>query len=190
MAEPVMTETAMAAVETAVKEWLEQVVLGLNLCPFAHKPYRNGLVRVVIDPAQTEDEALASLVAEVGRLDGTPAIKLDTTLLVFPLLWPDFLDYNDFLDVADACLESLERLDHYQIASFHPHYQFGGTESDDAENLTNRAPFPILHLLREDSVALAVARHGDSASIPEANIARVQALTAPERQQYFPWLVT
>lgn len=184
-----MSEASVAAAEIAVRDWLNQVVLGLNLCPFAHKPYRDGSVRIVIDPAKTEEQALESLVAEVGRLDGTDASKLETSLLVFPALWADFLDYNDFLDVADACLDALDRSDRYQIASFHPHYQFGGTQPDDAENLTNRAPFPILHLLREDSVSAAVARHADAATIPDDNIARVSALTPQERLQLFPWLV-
>lgn len=181
-------EAFLATAEAQMRAWLEQVVLGLNLCPFAHKPYRDGTVRLVIADAQSDDEALARLVSELQRLDEVPTAELETTLLVFPYLWADFLAYNDFLDVADACLEALERLDQYQIASFHPHYQFADTAPEDAENLTNRAPFPILHLLREDSVSAAVARHADVDAIPGTNIARVEALSVEERQRLFPWL--
>lgn len=175
-------------VEQRIEAWLTRVVLGLNLCPFAHKPWRDGQVSIRVSAARTEDEALVDLQAEITRLDDTGAQDLDTVLLVLPYLWPDFLDYNDFLDVAEEALEHLERADTYQLASFHPHYQFGGTAPDDAENLTNRAPYPILHVLRAASVAEAIARHPDTLDIPEHNIARVEGLSKAEVQRLFPWL--
>lgn len=176
-------------VEQHVDTWLTQVVLGLNLCPFAHKPWRDGQVSIRVSAASTDDAALSDLLAEIERLDTTNAHELDTVLLVLPFMWPDFLDYNDFLDVAEQALEQLERADTYQLASFHPHYQFGGTAPDDAENLTNRAPYPILHLLRTDSVAEAIARHPDTLDIPEHNIERVTALSSEDVQRLFPWLI-
>ncbi|QEW05811.1 DUF1415 domain-containing protein [Nitrincola iocasae] len=171
-----------------VQQWLEQVVIGLNLCPFAHKPYREGLIRIRVSTVATEEAALALMVEELEGLDASQPETLETTILAFPNLWPDFLDYNDFLDLADACLVSVDRVDQYQVASFHPHYQFGGTQSDDAENLTNRAPFPLLHLLREASVADAIERHPDAEGIPERNIRRVGELNEEERRALFPWL--
>ena len=171
-----------------VQQWLEQVVIGLNLCPFAHKPWRDGQVRILVSLVDTEEEALALMVEELKGLDDSQPEVLETTILAFPNLWPEFLDYNDFLDLADACLVSIDRVDQYQIASFHPHYQFGGTQPEDAENLTNRAPFPLLHLLREASVAAAIERHPDADGIPDRNIRRVCELSEKERRALFPWL--
>lgn len=178
----------MNPVETAVRQWLDQVVIGLNLCPFAARPVRGGQLRVVVSEAETELDLLTDLQLELTRLDETPVAQLETTLIVVPKLLADFLDYNDFLDRADELLLSFEWEGSYQVASFHPQYQFAGTESDDPENLTNRAPYPLLHLLREDSVEAAIAGYPDVDGIPEANIRRMRELTPEQRRQLFGYL--
>ena len=165
-----------AQVEADIRRWLERAVIGLNLCPFAKAVYVREQVRIVVSDASTPRALLEELGEEMARLRDTPAQQIDTTLLVHPQVLTDFLDYNDFLDDADALLEALELDGVLQVASFHPHYQFAGTEPDDAENLTNRAPHPILHLLREDSVDRAVAAYPEPDAIIERNIATVQAL--------------
>lgn len=168
--------------------WVDTVVIGLNLCPFAAGPRRRGQVSLVVSDATGESAVLAALTDEMIRLDETPAEQLDTTLLAVPGMWPDFLEFNEFLDRAEALLVANDRDGVYQIASFHPRYQFAGTTPDAAENLTNRAPCPILHLLREDRVAEAVARYPDTESIPEQNITALEALSPAEQKALFPWV--
>ena len=165
-------------IERDVRRWLERVVIGLNLCPFAKAVYAKQQVRIVISDATTERALLEQLGEEMALLRDTPAEEIDTTLLVHPQVLQDFLDYNDFLDDADGLVEAMALDGVLQVASFHPHYQFAGTQPDDAENLTNRAPWPILHLLREDSVDRAVAAYPEPDAIIERNVATVRELGA------------
>ena len=152
------------------RRWLERAVIGLNLCPFAKAVVAREQVRFVLSDATTPQALLAELGEELLLLRDTPAGQVDTTLLVHPQVLGDFLDYNDFLDQADALVETLDLDGVLQVASFHPDYQFAGSAPDDVENFTNRAPYPILHLLREDSVARAVAAFPDPDAIVERNI--------------------
>ena len=163
-------------IEADVRRWLERVVIGLNLCPFAKAVYARQQVRIVVSDAGTEGALLEQLGEEMALLRDTPAEDIDTTLLVHSRVLQDFLDYNDFLDTADALVEAMELDGVLQVASFHLHYQFAGTEPDDAENLTNRAPYPILHLLREDSVDRAVAAYPEPDAIIERNVATMREL--------------
>jgi len=172
-------------VEISVRHWLETVVIGLNLCPFAAKPVRNGQVRVCVSSATRELELLTELQLELARLDETPRAELETTIIAIPQMLADFADYNDFLEQVDSLLEHYEWVGDYQVASFHPRYQFADTQPDDAENLTNRAPYPLLHLLREDSVEAAIDSHPDVDGIPAANIKRMRALTLVQRRALF-----
>ncbi len=163
-------------IEADVRRWLERVVIGLNLCPFAKAVYARQQVRIVVSDAGTESALLEQLGEEMALLRDTPAEDIDTTLLVHPRVLQDFLDYNDFLDTADALVEAMELDGVLQVASFHPHYQFADTDPEDAENLTNRAPYPILHLLREDSVDRAVAAYPEPDAIIERNVATMREL--------------
>jgi hypothetical protein len=165
-------------IEREVRRWLERAVIGLNLCPFAKAVYAKRQVRIVVSDASTERALLQQLGEEMALLRDTSADEIDTTLLVHPWVLGDFLDYNDFLDEADALVEAMELDGVLQVASFHPHYQFAGTQPGDAENLTNRAPHPILHLLREDSVDRAVAAYPEPDSIIERNVATMRELGA------------
>jgi hypothetical protein len=165
-----------AQVEADIRRWLERAVIGLNLCPFAKAVYAKEQVRIVVSDASTARALLEELGEEMALLRDTPAATIDTTLLVHPQVLQDFLDYNDFLDDADALVEALGLDGMLQVASFHPQYQFAGTEPDDAENLTNRAPYPILHLLREDSVDRAVEAYPEPDAIIERNVSTMRAL--------------
>ncbi|QHS10155.1 DUF1415 domain-containing protein [Sinimarinibacterium sp. NLF-5-8] len=177
--------TDSQAVETRVRQWIQTVVLGLNLCPFAAQPYQNDRVRIVVSDACDEVALLTELQLELTRLSETRAQELETTLIAIPHFLQDFLDYNDFLDQVDALLEHYEWDGEFQVASFHPQYQFEGTTADDRENYTNRAPLPLLHLLREDSVEAAIASHPNPEGIPLANIRRLQGLTPAQWQALF-----
>ena len=165
-----------AGIEAGVRRWLERAVIGLNLCPFAKAVVVKQQVRIVISDASTERALLEELGEELALLRDTPADEIDTTLLVHPQVLGDFLDYNDFLGDADALVEAMDLDGVLQVASFHPQYQFAGSEPDDADNLTNRAPYPILHLLREASIDRAVAAYPDPDAIIERNIATVREL--------------
>jgi len=158
------------------RRWLERAVIGLNLCPFAKAVVAKEQVRIVLSDATTPEALLAELGEELLRLRDTPAEQVDTTLLIHPRVLGDFLDYNDFLDDADALVEALALDGVLQVASFHPDYQFAGSAPDDVENFTNRAPYPILHLLREDSVARAVAAFPDPDAIVERNIETLRGI--------------
>ncbi len=169
---PAMTDSHLPTDDpiAATRLWLERIVIGLNLCPFAKAVYVKDQVRFVLSDATTPEALVEQLAEELVLLRDTPAEQIDTTLIVHPQVLTDFLDYNDFLDNADAAIEALDLQGILQVASFHPDYQFEGVAADDASNYTNRAPFPTLHLLREDSVARAVDVYPDPDVIVERNI--------------------
>ena len=160
----------------ATRRWLERTVIGLNLCPFAKAVHAKRQVRFVLSDAELEDDLLEELGEELLRLRDTPADAIDTTLLVHPRVLADFLDYNDFLDRVDALIEALELDGVLQVASFHPDYRFADTDPDDPGNCTNRAPWPTLHLLREDSIDRAVAAYPDADVIVERNLQTMEKL--------------
>ena len=171
-----------------VEQWLDEVVIGLDLCPFAARPRREKRVRIEVSHA-TDDEALLNdLQAELERLSDTPAAELETTLLAIPNMLEDFADYNDFLDAVDLWVEQFGWEGDLQVASFHPQYQFADTEADDPGNLTNRSPWPLLHIIREESLEKAIEHYPDVDAIPERNIARMKALGPEERKRLFPYL--
>jgi hypothetical protein len=151
-------------------------VIGLDLCPFARAVHARGQIRWVVSPAATPEALLADLLDELRTLAAADPAAIDTTLLIHPAVLGDFLDYNDFLAVADAAVADLGLAGTLQIASFHPRYQFAGTAPDDVESFTYRSPYPILHLLREASVERAVAAFPDAATIYEKNIATLRRL--------------
>ena len=171
-----MTEIATADYLAETRRWLERAVIGLNLCPFAKAVYVKQQVRFVLSDASTLEALLEQLAEELLLLRDTPADEIDTTLIVHPDVLQDFLDYNDFLDNADAAVEALDLGGILQVASFHPDYQFAGTAPQDISNYTNRAPYPTLHLLREDSVSRAVAAFPEADSIVDRNIETLDRL--------------
>ena len=182
-----MTEPADTSVASGVlapdhlgdtSRWLERAVIGLNLCPFAKAVVAKGQVRMVLSEARDAAGLLETLGVELLHLRDTPADVTDTTLIVHPHVLGDFLDYNDFLENADALVGELDLEGMLQVASFHPRYQFAGSAPDDIANATNRSPWPTLHLLREDSVSRAVDAFPDPDSIIGRNIATLESLGA------------
>ena len=169
-----MTQNSDPIADT--KHWLERAVIGLNLCPFAKAVYVKRQVRFVLSDASTPEALLEQLAEELLLLRDTPTDEIDTTLIVHPDVLQDFLDYNDFLDNADAAVEALDLEGMLQVASFHPAYQFAGTAPDDIGNYSNRSPYPTLHLLREDSVSRAVEAFPDAHSIVDRNVETLDRL--------------
>lgn len=158
------------------RAWVDKAVIGLNLCPFAKAVQVRGQVRYVVSHADTLEALYEDLCHELNLLAAADPEEIDTTLLIHPDVLGDFMDYNDFLDVADSAVEELELDGLIQVASFHPNYLFAGTDESDISNCTNRSPFPMLHLLREASIERAVAAIPEAADIYEKNIATMESL--------------
>ncbi|MEO7067068.1 MAG: DUF1415 domain-containing protein [Rhodanobacter sp.] len=154
----------------ATTRWLERAVIGLNLCPFARAPYVQRKLRLRVSHARDNDDLLDDLCGELQSLNALPPEECETGLLIHPFVLNDFLDYNDFLDVADAAVETLGLEGIWQVASFHPDYQFADSAKDAIENFSNRSPYPTLHLLREASVERAMDSMTDTDSIYRHNI--------------------
>lgn len=164
------------AIIALTQAWLEKAVIGLNLCPFAKAVYVKQQIRYVVSQATDTNALLTELKTELQFLQDSDPAEIDTTLLILPEVLSDFLDYNDFLDTADEAIEDLELDGEIQIASFHPDYQFAGTNADDIENYTNRSPYPILHLLREASIERAVEAFPEAEEIYEKNMETLRKL--------------
>ncbi len=160
----------------ATQHWLEQAVIGLNLCPFAKAVHSKQQIRWVHSTARDTGALLAELVQELHALAAADPERIDTTLLIHPQVLNDFFAFNDFLALADVALEHGGLEGEIQIASFHPHYQFAGSAADDICNFSNRSPYPTLHLLREASVERALAASPDAATIYERNIETLKRL--------------
>jgi len=164
------------AIIADTQRWLENAVIGLNLCPFAKAVHVKKQIRYVVSGATSPEALLEELMDELRTLQGADPDKIDTTLLIHPYVLADFLDFNDFLDTVDLAVAEPEFNDEFQVASLHPHYQFAGTAPDDIENYTNRSPYPMLHLLREASVDKAVAAFPDADHIVDNNIETMKEL--------------
>lgn len=158
--------------------WLERAVIGLNLCPFAKGVHVKGQIHYVVSEATDARGLLGDLQRELAALADADPGQRDTTLLIAPQCLEDFLDFNDFLELADKLLESLDLDGILQVASFHPQFQFADAPPDDITNATNRAPYPILHLLREDSIDRAVEAFPEAEMIYERNMQVLEDLGA------------
>lgn len=163
-------------VKAAVALWIEKMVIGLGLCPFAQREWITGGVVLEVSSAQDTEQLLHALDALLQRM--TDDRQIATALLIHPAVLQDFFDYNQFLDIADSLLVERELEGVFQIASFHPAYQFADTDLDDPENYSNRAPYPLLHILREDDLSAAIDSYPDVDAIPARNVARLNQLGA------------
>ena len=158
--------------------WLERAVIGLNLCPFAKGVHTKGQIHYVVSHATDAGALLEDLQRELEALAEASPAKRDTTLLMAPQALPDFLDFNDFLELADELVEAMDLAGILQVAPFHPRFQFADTAEDDVGNCTNRAPYPTLHLLREESIDSAVEAFPEAEEIFERNIEVLERLGA------------
>lgn len=177
-----------AEIAEQVNLWLNEVVIGLNLCPFAAKPQRNKQIKIYVSEASQEEALLEDILSQLMELDATPAEELETTLVVVPNMLSDFYDYNLFIDWVEALIRQQNWEGVFQLATFHPDYCFGGTDPEDDENLTNRSPYPVFHLIREESMEKVLKHYPNPEAIPDTNIARVESLTEEEKRKLFPYL--
>jgi len=167
-----MTADAVAS----TRRWLERAVIGLNLCPFAKAVHVKRQIRYAVTAAATAEELLAELRHELALLEATKPEDVETTLLIHPRAMDDFIDFHFFLREVDAAIRDLGHEGRFQVASFHPAYEFAGSAPDDVANCTNRSPHPMLHLLRETSIDRAVAAFPDAAAIYERNVETLRRL--------------
>lgn len=150
------------------KAWVRSFIVGMNVCPFAHREVERGSIRYVVVRSQQSTVALEELMAEISHLDQHS--EVETTLVIFPTLFSEFIQYLDFVDAAEELMYEQGCEGVYQLATFHPRYCFAGAEQDDVSNYTNRSPYPMLHIIREASLEKAIESYGDTSAIPERNI--------------------
>ncbi|MFU1904865.1 DUF1415 domain-containing protein [Bordetella avium] len=172
----ILNTPAADAIIDEVRHWVDRAVIGLNLCPFAKAVQVKGQIRYAVSDATDAEGVLPDLEAELQRLADTAPEELDTTLLILPEALHDFYDFNDFEELSERLLKQMNLVGELQVATFHPLFQFAGTEPEDIENYTNRSPYSILHLLREDSIDRAVEAFPDAAEIYEKNIETLREL--------------
>jgi len=184
----VMDEAKTAEMEAAITGWLERIVIGLGLCPFASRVVDDARLRIRISTATSEEQALTDLQEELLLLAAADTRELETSLLALPDLAGDFDAFNQMLALVDLLLDEAGWHGRFQVASFHPDYRFADTQPDAPGNLTNRSPVPLLHILRETSVAAAIESIEDPAAIPTRNIRVMESLDATQLDELFPWL--
>ena len=170
------SDESTTEVIAATRTWVERAVVGLNLCPFAKAVFVKEQIRYVVSDAQTTQSLIEDLRRELNKLNIASAEEIATTLLIHPGVLTHFLDYNDFLELADELIVEMDLEGVIQVASFHPQYQFSKTTPENVINCTNRSPYPTLHLLREADVDTAVAAFPDAKRIYERNIATLRKL--------------
>ncbi len=162
------------------KDWISSFVVKLNLCPFAEYPLQNDQIRYVVYEGRDLKDLVNLLDKELKLLELVNPTEIETTLIIHPNLLNDFYDYNDFLEIANQRIFALDLEGVLQIASFHPNYQFGGTEKKDVTNYTNRSPYPMLHILREERIEVALEKYDNPEAIPEKNMALMNKLGIDE----------
>ena len=175
-----MIQSDMLCVKQTI-QWIQDFVIQLNLCPFAKYEMDNDLARMTASQAQTLEQAMIDFMTEIKCLDDHTDI--DTTLLIFPNCLHDFFDYLDFVDRAESKLAAANYEGIYQLATFHPNYCFEGVEASDPSHYTNRSPYPMVHILREEQLEKAIDYYGDTSTIPENNITCLQTLGIAQIEQ-------
>lgn len=173
-------------IEQQIKHWLQDVVIGLQLCPFAKLPFQKQRIKFLVSHAETEEDLIEALIDECRYLDNNE--ETETTLIICANALNNFFDFGQFLSWANSSLKNNHWKGIYQLANFHPDYQFSGCEYDDPQNLTNRAPFPILHLLREKSLSKILEKYPEPEKIPEKNIETMQNMSDSDKKKYFAYL--
>jgi hypothetical protein len=175
-----MNDLECQAAVDATRRWVSEVVIRLNLCPFARRVFDAGLIRFAVTAATDREELLEALGAELSALAAAPRTDVETILLIHPRALLSFSDYNDFIPEADRLIHTVGLRGVIQVAGFHPQYQFAGTSPDDVENYTNRSPHPMIHLLREESITEVAGDPAALAAIPQRNIETLRSLGREE----------
>jgi len=168
------------AITQQTRNWLKDIIIKLNFCPFANREFLNNSIRYSASEAADLESGLHALAEEFNHLDNHP--ETETTLLIFPGCFSEFEDFLELIDFANQLLVELGYESVYQLAHFHPDYCFDGVQADDASNYTNRSPYPMLHLIREASLQKAIENHPDPEGIPDTNITLARKLGSDKMQ--------
>lgn len=171
----------MQSAERHVRAWLQQVIISLNFCPFAKKEFIRERIAYVVTPATTQTDALSALLEALAHLEQQP--EIETTLLIFERGFTEFAHYWELIESANVLLNQSGYEGIYQLASFHPHYLFTGEAAEDASHYTNRAPYPIVHILRESSLESVLAHYPNPEQIPQNNIDTARELGVTKLQK-------
>ncbi len=174
-----MSKTSQTIIQQT-KNWVEEIVIGLDLCPFASQPFQNETIEYTVNAGDSIEQHLQQLADSFSRLDESAVIE--TSLLIYPEAYQKFDNYLELLDYANQLLEDLNYTGSYQIASFHPDYQFEGSTENDASNFSNRSPYPMLHLIREADLEKAIANYPSIEQVPENNIKKLREIGYKEMQ--------
>lgn len=158
------------------RQWVEAIVVGLNLCPFAAPVVKNATIHYALCEGRNAETVIQAFLAELDRIQSSPEDELATTLLITPYALEEFEQYLDTLDILQSLLERSGLSGVLQLASFHPHYQFAGVPEQDITNWTNRSPFPCFHLIREGMMSRVLMNYGSPDQIPERNMALMREL--------------
>jgi len=169
------------------RTWVEKVVVGLNLCPFAAPVVRKSTIRYALCEAQDDEEIVTEFLMELDRLQQTDEVELSTTLLIIPAL-EDFYHYLDLLNIMQRQLKRAGLEGVFQLASFHPDYLFAGVPEDDRSHWTNRAPYPTVHLIREGEMSRALAHYKNPEQIPERNMQLLREMSDEQAKELYPHL--
>lgn len=172
--------------EALTQAWVDAMVVGMNLCPFAAPVVKQATIHYAIEMGDKDDAVIQAFLAELDRIQASEEDELATTLLVTPNALPDFEQYLDMLDILQGLLDRSGLGGVFQLASFHPNYQFAGVEPDDITNWTNRSPFPSFHLIREGMMSRVLMSYGDPDEIPERNMAMMRELGREGLIERFP----
>ncbi|NVK25888.1 MAG: DUF1415 domain-containing protein [Gammaproteobacteria bacterium] len=181
-------QTNNTSLEQSIWQWLDDVVIGLNLCPFAKKPRINQQIKLYITDAINDEDLLNELMQELQFIEQVDPLETDTTLFAISHHLQDFEEYLNFLAIANLMVQQLGLEGKFQLASFHPNYQFEGTTPTDRENLTNKAPCPLIHIIREATVEKVLNVYPNPEQIPDNNIECVENLSNEQVQRLFPFL--
>ena len=168
-----------------INKWLEQTIIGLELCPFTKKPYLDGKILIEELPGQESTKSQINFLDSLSSFQGQS--KFETALLVYPK-WK--ISFNDFFDFSEDCIDHLHSLNlenEFQLVAFHPAFCFGGLEFSNRANLVNSSPLPLLHILRIHDLDLLNLSTKDAETMSFGNAKKLEALTDEQLQNHFPW---
>lgn len=169
--------------EAHIRAWLEDFVVGLNLCPFARPLLGSDNLRIAVCLETEQAALLRAFLRELDLLQGSTESEIATTLLAFPRALASFDDYLALLEEAQYLLRAAGLEGLVQLASFHPHYRFEGEADNAASHYSNRAPYPLVHLLREDMLTRVLADHADPEEIPARNVETLGVMGVAELER-------
>ena len=173
-------------VEALTRQWVETMVVGLNLCPFAAPVVKKDTLRYAVTEGQSEEDLAHAFLSELEKIQKANEVDIATSLVIMPKALTDFYDYLDMLAVFENLLKASGLEGTFQLASFHPNYQFAGVAAEDLSHWTNRSPFPMVHIIREGQMERVLAHYPNPDAIPERNINLLRELGREELIKRFP----